>query len=129
MNAIARNSITKHCRVVLHKREGRRRSIRPIHYAISSTIDSGSSSSSGSSQERRSVAMAAASQPPFSPHSSSVMAKDIELLLCNIGVSRKCSLHTIENIIQQSSSHCNEDDIDNNEAANMIDIIAQIRSI
>jgi len=123
MNAIARNSITQQCRVVLHKREGRRRSIRSIH-SISSTIDG---SSSGSSQERRSVAMAAASQPPFSPHSSSVMAKDIELLLCNIGVSRKCSLHTIENIIQSNS--CNEDDIDNNDAANMIDIIAQIRSI
>ena len=123
MNAIARNSITQHCRVVLYKR-GRRR----IH-AISSTIDGGSSSSiSGSSPQERSVAIAAASQPPFSPHPS-VMAKDIELLLCNIGVSRRCSLHTIENIIQQSSRHCNEDDIDNNEAANMIDIIAQIRSI
>jgi len=124
MNAIARNSFTS-CRILLHRREGRRR----IH-AISSTIDygGGSNNSSGSSQERRSVAIAAASQPPFSPHPS-VMAKDIELLLCNIGVSRRCSLHTIENIIQQSSRHCNEDDIDNNEAANMIDIIAQIRSI
>ena len=124
MNAIARNSIQQ-CRVVLHKR-GRRR----IH-AISSTIDGGgggsSSSSSGSSPQERSVAIAAASQPPFSPHSSSVMAKDIELLLSNIGVSRRCSLHTIENIIQSNS--CNEDDIDNNDAANMIDIIAQISSI
>ena len=124
MNATARNSIIQQCRV-LHKREGPRRS---IHYAINSTIDGGSSSSSSSSPQERSVAIAAAASQPFSPHPS-VMAKDIELLLCNIGVSRRCSLHTIENIIQQSSSHCNEDDIDNNDAANMIDIIAQIRSI
>ena len=122
MNAIARK-ITQQCRVVLHKREGRRRYI----YAISSTIDGSSSSSSGSSPQERRVAIAAASQPPFSPHSPSVMAKDIELLLSNIGVSRRCSLHTIENIIQSNS--CNEDDIDNNDAANMIDIIAQISSI
>ena len=126
MNAIARNSITQQCRAVLHKRDGCRRS---IHYAISSTIDGcgGSSRSSGSSPQERSVAIASY-RPPFTSHPS-VMAKDIELLLCNIGVSRRCSLHTIENIIQQSSRHCNEDDIDNHDAANMIDIIAQIRSI
>ena len=53
------------------------------------------------------------------------MAKEIQLLLRNIGVPTRCSVHTIETMIQQSNVYNDCRDRDDE----IIDLIAQIRSI
>ena len=55
-------------------------------------------------------------------------AKDIQQLLSNIGAAHRCSQSTIETLIQKRNSSSNN--VNNNLSADeMIDLIAQIRSI
>ena len=55
-------------------------------------------------------------------------AKNIQQLLSNIGAAHRCSQSTIETLIQKRNSSSNN--VNNNLSADeMIDLIAQIRSI
>jgi hypothetical protein len=68
----------------------------------------------------------------LSPSSFAVRpsAKAIQLLLGNIGVGHRASLHTIESIIRNTRNHGEESSGDAVVTADvMIDLIAQIRSI
>ena len=64
-----------------------------------------------------------ASTPSFARPLS---AKAIQLLLGNIGVAHRASMHTIEGMIRERNFG---DDIHDDAALDMIDLIARIRSI
>ena len=78
------------------------------------------------SQSSNYAAMASPTTQSSFKHPS--MATEIQLLLSNIGVPNRCSIHTIETMIQQSNVYddCRDREVSTNE---IIDLIAQIRSI
>mmetsp|Transcript_8473 Transcript_8473/g.18978 ORF Transcript_8473/g.18978 Transcript_8473/m.18978 type:complete len:126 (+) Transcript_8473:177-554(+) len=110
------------------------KSQRSLH-AVSSTIDASSTKTSQGphkqSQNNARPFVAAAMEQQMihtqSPLIAQPSAKDIQLLLSNIGAGHRASLPTIESMMRKNKA--DDADMSTVTANEMIDLIAQIRSI
>mmetsp|Transcript_14024 Transcript_14024/g.29974 ORF Transcript_14024/g.29974 Transcript_14024/m.29974 type:complete len:138 (+) Transcript_14024:158-571(+) len=110
---------------------------RSLH-VVSSTIDSsGRKTSQGPHKQSQNNFVAVATMEEQIIPSQQPTAKDIQLLLRNIGANHRASLPTIESMIQKKSSNNSGDNMNADAntgsssvtAHEVIDLIAQIRSI
>lgn len=75
------------------------------------------------------VAAAIEEQLPVESQFAHPSAKDIQQLLSNIGAGHRASLNRIESMIQRNFANNNDGDDSPVTAHEVIDLIAQIRSI